>query len=184
MAALFFNNSITSQMITKQKKSEIIDNLKKEFQKSKLVMFANFHGLNVKLISDLRRSLRKTGAKYLVARKTLISKTLDVLNFGTNIPKLDGEVSITFAEDDAILPAKELDLFAKKNKTFKILGGIFENQYIGGDKITILANIPSREILLGQLVNIINSPRKGVVVALNGIMRNFASVLSEIAKKK
>ena len=59
-------------MITKQQKSEIIDNIKKDVKKSSIVMFANFHGLNVKLVSELRKLLRQVGAKYFVTRKTLV----------------------------------------------------------------------------------------------------------------
>lgn len=160
-------------MITKQKKSEIIDNLKDNIKKSSIVMFVNFHGLNVKLADELRRVLRKAGAKYFVARKTLMKKAFEVLNLPGEAPNLEGETAIAYADADPLLPAKELHQFSVKNKILKILGGIFENSFIGAEKVVALASVPSREILLSQFLNIINSPKRGLVVAL-----------AEIAKKK
>ena len=160
-------------MITKQQKSEIIDNLKNDIKKSSIVMFANFHGLNVKLVSELRRLLRQAGAKYFVTRKTLVKKALEASSFGGEMPKMEGETAVVYTEGDPLSSASALNNFAKTNKFLKILGGIFESQYVGADRVIALAGIPSREVLLSQFLNIISSPKRGLVVAL-----------SEIAKKK
>ena len=160
-------------MITKQQKSEIIDNIKNDVKKSNIVMFANFHGLNVKLVSELRKLLRLTEAKYFVTRKTLVKKALEASSFEGEMPKMEGETAVVYASGDALSSAAALNNFAKRNKFLKILGGIFEKRYIGADRVIALASIPSREVLLSQFLNIINSPKRGLVVAL-----------SEIAKKK
>lgn len=160
-------------MITKQQKSEIIKNLKDGLKKSSIVMFVNFHGLNVKLVSELRKMLRQAGTKYLVTRKTLMRKALEDSGFGGEIPTLEGETAIVYTEGDPLSSASTLHGFIKKNKVLKILGGIFESQFIGSDRVVALASIPPREVLLAQILNIINSPKRGLVVAL-----------SEIAKKK
>src|SRR3989338_2455838 len=154
------------QMITKQQKSEIIDNIKKDVKKSSIVMFANFHGLNVKLVSELRKLLRQVGAKYFVTRKTLVKKALEASSF-------EGERAMVYTDGDPLSSASALNNFAKKNKFLKILGGIFESRYIGAERVIALASIPSREVLLSQILNIISSPKRGLVVAL-----------AEIAKKK
>ena len=74
-------------MITKQQKSEIIDNIKNDVKKSNIVMFANFHGLNVKLVSELRKLLRLTEAKYFVTRKTLVKKAWKPLLLRARCPR-------------------------------------------------------------------------------------------------
>lgn len=158
-------------MITKQQKNEILNNAKEGIKKASIVMFVNFHGLNVKLTSELRRLLKNAGSKYLVTRKTLIKKALEAFSFGGEMPNLEGELAIALADGDPLSSAKALNNFAKKNKFFKILGGIFENQYIGTGRVVELASIPSREILLSQIVNIINSPKRGLVVALSEILK-------------
>ena len=158
-------------MITKQQKSEIIDNLKNSVKKSSIVMFANFHGLNVQLTGELRRLLRQAGAKYFVTRKTLVRKALEASSFSGEMPNLEGETALVYTNGNPLSSASALNNFAKKNKFLKILGGIFESQYIGTDRVMALASIPPREVLLSQILNIISSPKRGLVVALSEIMK-------------
>ena len=109
-------------------------------------MFANFHGLNVKLVSELRRLLRQAGAKYFVTRKTLVKKALEASSFGGEMPKMEGETAVVYTEGDPLSSASALNNFAKTNKFLKILGGIFESQYVGADRVIAPAGIPSREV--------------------------------------
>lgn len=169
--------------ITKQKKEEIIKNLHSKLEKSQISIFVNFHGLSVKDVSELRNILRKEGVDYKVAKKTLINRALDGFGFGGEKPLLEGELALVLGYDDAIAPARNLFSFAKKHKeSIKILGGVFEKAYIDKNKVSALAIIPPREALLGQFVNVINSPVQGMVGVLSGIMRNFVSVLGQIKK--
>lgn len=169
--------------ITKQKKAEIIQDLHEKLEKSKVSIFVNFHGLSVKDVSDLRRQLRGGGIDYRVAKKTLVNRALDGFGFGGEKPSMEGELALVVGYDDVVAPAKTLSAFLKKHKdTIKILGGVFEGNYVDGGRIAFLATVPSREVLLGQLVNVINSPVQGMVGVLSGVMRNFASVLSQIKK--
>ena len=98
---------------------------------------------------------------------------MEASSFGGEMPKMEGEMAIVYASGDALSSAGALNNFAKSNKFLKILGGIFESRYIGADRVIALASIPSREVLLSQILNIISSPKRGLVVAL-----------AEIAKKK
>ena len=95
-------------------------------KKSSIVMFANFHGLNVKLVSELRKLLRQAGSKYFVTRKTLVKKALEASSFGGEMPKMEGEMAIVYASGDALSSAGALNNFAKSNKFLKILGGILK----------------------------------------------------------
>ena len=169
--------------ITKEKKKEIIKDLKEELKKARIIIFVNFHGLSVVLAGDLRRKLTEISAKYKVAKKTLIRKTMEEFGFEGEWPELEGEVGVAFSDGDPIEPARILKDFAKKHN-IKLLGGVFENKYIDADTVVMLANIPAKEVLLGQFVNIINSPIQGMVVALNGIAKNFVRVLNQIHERK
>ncbi len=169
--------------ITKEKKEEILKNLQENMEAAKVIIFVNFHGLNVAAATELRDILRKTGAKYLIAKKTLLRRALESFGLEGEIPELEGEVAAAFSEGDPAACAKELKNFAKKN-SIKLLGGVFENKVVGKETIVMLANIPSREVLLGQLVNVINSPIQGLVGTLNGVTRNFVGVLNEIKNSR
>ncbi len=169
--------------ITKQKKEEILNKLKDSLKKSKMVVFVNFHGLGVSAAAEMRNLLKQTGANYLVAKKTLIKRAFGELGFSGEMPELEGEIGVSFSEEDAVSSAKALKDFSKKN-SIKLMGGVFENEFIGSETVVMLANIPPKEILLGQFVNVINSPIQGFVGALNGIIRNFVGVLDEVKKTR
>ncbi|MEW5907576.1 MAG: 50S ribosomal protein L10 [Patescibacteria group bacterium] len=167
--------------ITRKKKEKILEQLKNDFKRSQAVVFVNFHGLSVSSASELRKLLRSIDTKYSVAKKSLIQKALEEFKFSGEIPNLEGEIALAFSQNDPLSSIKELKNFAKKTG-IKLLGGIFENSYISEKIVLELADISSKEILLARLVNIINSPIQGLVVTLNGITRNFLSVLSQIKK--
>lgn len=169
--------------ITRQKKEEILKNIEDKGKKSASAIFVNFHGLNVAGETELRSNLRNSGVDYVVAKKTLIRKAFDTFKLKGEMPELDGEVAIAFGKEDAVAPAREVFEFGKKHKDMvTMLGGMLEGEYIDANKALMLANIPSREVLYGKFVNVINSPIQGMVVTLNGVMRNFVSVLSQIKK--
>lgn len=162
--------------ITRQKKSEIIAKLKKIFLESPLVAFVQFHKLTVPNAENLRRKLRSAGSGYFVAKKTLIRKSLDGAGVKGGLPALEGEVALAYLAggDDLIAPAREIfGLERKLEKAVRLIGGVFEGRFIGEKEILSLAAIPSRQTLLAQFVNLVNSPIQRLVVGL-----------SEIAKKK
>ena len=162
--------------ITKQKKSEIISKLKGIFTASPAVAFVRFNRLTVANANALRRKLREAGTGYFVAKKTLIRKSLEGGQTAGTLPNLDGEVAVAYLEqgDDITAPAREIFAFEKKlEKAVQLIGGIFEGKFIGGKEILSLAMIPSRQTLLAQFVNLINSP-----------IQRFVIGLSEVAKTK
>jgi large subunit ribosomal protein L10 len=160
--------------ITRQKKEEVLKDLQGRLKKAQFVAFVNFHGLSVALATDLRRKLREAGAEYSVIKKTLIKKGLEGTSFTGTLSNLEGEVAVITSDTDPIAPAKVLQDFVKKNKVLKAVGGVFENSYVGPEVMVRLGSIPSREVLLAQIVNIINSPIQGLVVALSKIAEKKA----------
>ena len=169
--------------ISRQKKEEILKELVNGFKNSNLVVFVNFHGLSVAAANELRRTLRNISVRYMVAKKTLIKKALEEAGLPAADINLEGEIALAFAEGDPIIAAQELNKFAKK-EDISIQAGVFENEVVGKETVVMLANIPPRETLLAQFVNIINSPLQGLVSVLNAPIRDLAVVLSEIQKQR
>ena len=163
--------------ISREKKSEILAKLQKIFAGSKSLAFVNFHKLTVGNAQALRRKLREAGSGYFVAKKSLIEKALKGGAVKGEIPKLDGEIAVAYlveGGDDVTAPSREVFGFEKKlEKAFSLVGGIFEGMFKGKDEMVVIASIPSRQTLLAQFVNLVNSP-----------LQRFAVSLSEVAKKK
>lgn len=155
--------------ITRDKKKEVIDNLKRAVKDSASVVFLNFHGLNVTESSEMRKALRTNKVQYVVVKKTLTKKALEGQNVEGEIPALDGEIAVAYG-NDAIAPAREVYQFQKKfDGKLAILGGIFEGAYKDKESMMSIATIPSLQVLYGQFVNLINSPIQGLVIGLNAI---------------
>ncbi len=155
--------------ITKNKKIEIVKNLEKYLADSKSVVFVNFHGLTVGDASILRRSLRKEGVGYTVAKKSLIKRALGTSSIKGSMPEMLGELSLAFSSD-LLAPARGIYEFEKKLAgKVSIMGGIFEGEYKNKEEMVALASIPSMQVLRGMFVNIINSPIQRMVIAMNQI---------------
>ena len=159
-------------MLNKTRKEEMIKEIEGALKTSKSLVFVNFHGMNVADETKLRRDLREKGVGYRVSRKTLLKRALLGKAVG-EIPELNGEVAIAYSPDNIASP-REIYNFQKTHKgILSIIGGIFEGKFINSVKMQELAMIPSREVLLGQFVNLINST-----------IQRFAVVLDQIAKSK
>ncbi len=159
--------------ISKDKKIEIVAQLKKGIADAKSLVFVNFHGLNVAGVNEMRRGLKTSGVSYVVAKKTLIKRALADSGIEGEVPKLPGELALAWG-DDLVAPAREVYNFQKKNpEGLKILGGMFEGRMMNQVSMMEIATIPALPVLHGKFVNIINSP-----------IQRFVIGLSKIAEKK
>ena len=170
--------------ITRQKKVEIVSKVTDALKDAQAVVFVKFHKLTVANANAMRRGLRGAGVGYTVAKKTLIRRVLADMKISGEIPALEGEIAVAYSTD-MIAPAKSVAEFAKKFKEQVMsVGGIFEGRYIGSAEVNQLASIPSREVLYGQFVTILNAPIQQTVTTLHGVVRSFVSALDQIAKSK
>ncbi len=159
--------------ISKEKKKEISQKLKDIFSNSQSVVFVNFHNLKVNDANRVRSHLKENGIQYFVTKKTLIKRVLGDFGFDGEIPELSGEIALAYG-DDLIAPAREIYSFRKElENSVSIVGGIFDKKYIGQEEMLSVASIPSKPVLYGQFVNLINSP-----------IQQFVSALGQIAEKK
>ncbi len=168
--------------VSKEKKSEILKGLKERLEGAKIVVFVNFHGLNTALTKEIRKLMAIAEAKYLVAKKTLIKKALENFKFSGQIPNLEGETAVIIGRGEATAPVKFLSKFAKAHPELALLGGIFEDSFVDKQTLAAIAKLPAREVLLAQLLGVINAPKQQMVGVLQGPIRNFISILSQIKK--
>jgi len=166
--------------ITKEKKIQILEELKGLLKKAKAVVFVNFHGLSSSLSQEIRSSMSKEDAKYFVTKKTLIKKVFGESGISGDMPDLEGEVALVFQQGEVTAPIKILSKFEKDTKSINLLGGVFEGAFVGRNIVVQLSKIPSKEVLLGQFLNVINAPRQQMVGVLQAPVRDFISVLRQI----
>lgn len=172
-------------MITKQQKAKIIEELADKFRRQKIAIFSDFQGISVTKFGALRRALKKTGAEFKVAKKTLFDRALNQAGMnGVQAKELKGEIGVTFGYEDQAEPAKTLVKFAKENETFKVLAAILAGKALNEKQVIALAKLPSREVLLAQLLGALQAPMRGLAVVLQANTRNLVVVLNNIKDKR
>lgn len=159
--------------LTKAEKKEMMQNVETAVKSAKTVVFVNFKGLNVADTVEMRRGLRTNKIGYLVAKKTITRKALEAQNIKGTMPEMPGELALAYSED-LTAPAREMLAASKKHsKKISINGGIFDGEYKNQEEMLAIALIPSKQVLYGMFVNIINSP-----------IQRLAIVIDQIAKTK
>ncbi len=155
--------------LTKEKKQERVREVADVTKTSSSVVFVNFHGLSVSEVTELRSQMCQKGLGYKVVKKNLLKRALAEDPPEGELPSLDGECAIAYG-DDLIAPAREIHQFRKThpNNIF-IMGGIFDGRYMTREEMEEVATIPPREVLIGQFVNLINSPIQQLVTGLDRI---------------
>ncbi len=170
---------------TKQQKEILVAQTLQMIKGAKGGVFADFTGLTVKEISELRRLLKTQGIEYEVLKKTLLAKSLEATTVtGLAADNFTGSVSLAISSSDEVTTAKTLVEFAKKHDKLQILGGLMNQSFISQEQVKILARLPGKPELLGQLVGSLASPLSGLARVLVGNLRGLIQVLSALAKKQ
>jgi large subunit ribosomal protein L10 len=171
-----------------QKKVEQVDQYTQKFRKSKSIFLADFSGMNVAQTTELRRQFRKAKVEYCVLKNTLARRSLKNAGIEGLDEILKGMTSFAFSEYDAAAPIKVIKDFnktlSKENKSLVIKGCVFEGRVFGAEKVEALANLPSREVLLGQLVGMLQSPMSRLLAVLQASGQKLVGVLESVKDTK
>ena len=170
-------------MLTKDQKKQIVKDLSEKIKSAKSVVFADFRGLKVKDLNELKRELRKADSSFKVLKKTLMNIALKDAKIEYDTKKLEGQIAMSFSADE-ITAAKIIDTFSKKNENIKILGGILGTQVMDAAQVKSLAKLPGKVELLAKLVGTINAPVSGFVNVLAGNLRGLVQVLKAISETR
>jgi len=169
--------------VTKEKKQTIVEGLTENVKNQRSLVFVSIDKMKVKDLTTLRKRIREAGGKLQVAKKTLIKLVLK--KEGLDVPEnLQGEVALVFGLKDEASAAKSTYEFSKKNENLKILAGIFEGGLLSKENVIAIAQLPSKQELLGKLVGSIASPMSGMLNVLQGNLRGLVVVLNAISNKK
>ncbi|MBA9087325.1 large subunit ribosomal protein L10 [Fontibacillus solani] len=156
-----------------QAKQESVDIVTSKLRESVTTVVADYRGLNVAQVTELRKQLREAGVEFQVLKNTLVRRATAAAELTELDEVLTGPTAIAFSADDAIAPAKILNDFAKKNDALELKGGVVEGRVVGVDQIKALAELPSREGLLSMLLSVLQAP-----------VRNFALAVKAVAEKE
>ena len=153
-------------------KQPIIDEIRALLDGAVSATVVDYRGLTVSEDTQLRKTLREAGGQYKVFKNTLIKRAAEGTDFSQLDGFLEGPTAIAVSRDDATAAARILAKFAKTAPKLELKGAVVEGKLYDEKEVQALAEIPSREELLGRLLGSIQSP-----------VTNFARVLKQIAEK-
>ena len=152
----------------KEQKAEQVDVLTEKLKKAKVAVLTDYRGLKVSQIQDLRGKLRGGDVEYRVVKNTLARRAAEAAGFPALRDELKGPVAIAFGYDDLGLPARLINEWVRATRLkLDVVGGLVEGRVFSPDQVKQLADLPSREALLAQLMGTLQSP----VAQLVGIMQ-------------
>ena len=167
-----------------KEKKRIADDLKKRFDKSTIVILTDYKGLNVESMNALRRKLREANAEYQVVKNSLLVRASEGNDVALIKDQFKGPSAIALSYDDPVAPAKALTDFIKDNKNFEIKLGVLNGKVIDLDGIKALSSLPTREVLLAQVLSTMNAVPTSLVTALSDVPRRLLNVLQAIKEQK
>lgn len=153
-------------------KQETVEEISNYIQNNSAVIIAEYRGLTVAEISELRRNLAKDGAKMTIFKNSLVSRAAENLGLEGLNEYLSGPNAIIFS-NDVIKGPKIVSSFAKKHENLVIKGGLAEGKVITKTDVITLAKLPGKEGLLSMLCSVLQAP-----------IRNFAYAVKSIAEKQ
>src|SRR5271167_45923 len=153
----------------KPEKVAVVHEIEARFGSAAAALLTEYRGLPVKEIELLRRALRAAGGEYKIYKNTLVRRALVAGGYDALEPLLTGPTAIAFVDGDVVAVAKVLRDFSRTNPNLIVKGGLVGSDPLDANRAAALADLPSREALLGQIAGVIAAP-----------MQRFAALLQAL----
>ncbi len=164
--------------MSREKKVQIIDSLEQLFSRCNIAVLTDYRGISATEMTDLRRQLREAGIEYRVVKNTLARFAAQRVGREELAGFFEGPVAIAFGYDDITEPAKALAEYIETSKaSMSIRGGFLPDRLLTSEDIATLSKVPSREVLLAQVVGGVQSPISALVSHLTAPMSRIIGVL-------
>jgi len=170
--------------LDRRTKEQVVSELQVKLKEANLGVLTSFSGMNVEKMEALRNVLRKSNAELKVVKNTLLGIASKETNFSVLADHFKWPVAVVLSYKDPVEPTKALIDFAKKNPELEIKVGVLDGKLLNKSDLIALAELPSREILLGKLVSVMAAVPTSLVTVLSGVQRNFVQVLNAYCDKK
>ncbi|MGI5837715.1 MAG: 50S ribosomal protein L10 [Chloroflexota bacterium] len=161
----------------RKEKVQEVDELSEMLSRTNLVVLTDYRGLSVADMASLRKKLRSEGVEYRVAKNTMMRFAADKAGKEGLRDALVGPTAVAFAGGDEVAAAKILADFERGSKVFKIKAGLLGQKLLSSADIGNLAKMPSRDVMLAQVVAGIQSPIAGLVGTLSGVIGGLVGTL-------
>lgn len=168
----------------KEQKVKEVELLADRLEKAKAIIFAEYKGLKVSEMTDLRSKLRKEKSSLKVVKNRLMKRVLKDRGLDSLMGHFVGPTAVASSEHDPITPAKILVAFARDHEKFVLKGGYMEGSVLAARDVDALAKMPSREELLARALSSLMAPATNFAGVLAAVPRKLVYAINAIKEKK
>lgn len=165
-------------------KQEVVSEIKEAIQNSKSLSIVEYRGLTVEQVSELRAKYRAEGVSYKVYKNTMVNIALKELGYEGYEEYLTGPNGFVFSNDDMVAGPRITVDFAKENEKLKVKAGFIDGKVVDAEGVKALAKLPTREVLIAQVLGGLNAPISGFANVLQGTIRNLVYALNAVKEKQ
>jgi len=169
--------------ISKERKAELLTEYVDQLRQSQGIILADYRGLSVSQMESIRRALRPLGGKLQVSKNRLLKLALQEVDISLPEEWLSGPTAVSFCYGEVPPVAKALVEARKEMEALTLKGGLVGNTPITALQVEEIASLPSREVLLAQVLGTINAPASQVVGVIAGGIRQVLNVLQAYVDK-
>ena len=169
---------------TRKFKEELVKMYREKLSNSKSVFIIKPAGITANESVKIKKDLISVGSSYNVVKNSIFSIALEQEGLPAVDSLAEKEHGVVFTGENITDAAKVINTFAKDSGKVEIQAGIYQKKFISGEDVVRLAELPSKEVLLAQLLNLFNAPLTGFVNVINANTRNLVYVMKAIADKK
>ena len=170
--------------MNREEKAAIVAELNDSFNRAKFSAVADYCGLTVADLEKIRRNLREASSEIRIAKNTLLRRAVADTSCESLIDDFIGTTAIVTSYDDPVAPAKVLAKCAEDYKKFQLRSAVLEGEKITVDDMIALSKLPSKEVLLGQLLSVMNGVPTAFVRVLSAVPQNLLYGLQAIKDQK
>jgi large subunit ribosomal protein L10 len=168
----------------KAEKAASVADITARLKATSTAVLADYRGMTVGQMRDLRSKLRDGNIEMMVVKNTLARRAAKSAGYEPLGAELVGPIAMLFAADDVSAPARILNDYIKANRKMVIKGGLLEGQVIKAEAVTELADLPSREVLLSRLLGAMKAPLGSLASVLQAPLSKFARTLDAVRSQK
>lgn len=163
-------------------KEQQVEHIAERFEKAKSIIFADYRGLNVAEITELRRKLDQSESALKIIKNRLAKRAAKKVSIEGLDEIFTGPTAMASSEADPVVPAKIMVEFSKDHEVLRIKAGYMDGRVIDLATINTLARLPSREVLLSKVLASMNAPISNFTMVLAAIPRQLVNVINAIKK--
>jgi large subunit ribosomal protein L10 len=168
--------------MNKAEKQQTLDSLSEQFRSIESAFLINYSGLKVVDATELRRKIREIDGCYVVVKNTLALRAAKQTKLEQLESFFEGPTAVAYHHKDVVGLAKVLNDISKSNPNFAFKAALVEGKVVPASEIQAIASMPSREVMLGKLVYLLQAPLQRLTMVLKAPVRNLGLVLKQVQK--